>query len=97
MVPIEMIAIGCVISIIGYFLKETMTRLKVVEKDVIGNINKIAILERDAALKHAHLNEKIDHINEAIKDLTVEVKILIKEINKRWTIDYLTKALLQQY
>ena len=73
------IVISIVISIMGYFLKQTMTRLDTVEKQSIENKAKIDIVENN----HHHLNEKVDMLHTAIKELTNEIKNLSKEVSKK--------------
>lgn len=71
--------IGIVISVMGYFLKKTMDKLDAVEKQGIENKAKIDIVDNN----HTHLSEKVDKLYDAIKDLTVEIKNLSKEISKK--------------
>lgn len=44
---------------------------------------KIGVMERDIENKHTFLNEKIDSINDNVKELIVEIKILSRNINKK--------------
>lgn len=67
------------ITIIGYFLKQTMEELKQFKIMAIETKSKLDLLELDHQNKYKHLNEKIDALYVAIKDLTIE----IKELNKR--------------
>ncbi len=71
--------IGIVISVMGYFLKKTMDKLDAVEKQGIENKAKIDIVDNN----HTHLSEKVDKLYDAIKDLTVEIKNLSKEISSK--------------
>lgn len=71
--------IGIVISVMGYFLKKTMDRLDVIEKMTIENKSKIELTDNN----HQHLNDKVDKLYDAIKDLTVEIKNLSKEISSK--------------
>lgn len=73
------IVISIVVSIIGFFLKLTMDRLKEVEKMTIENKAKIDLVENN----HSHLNAKVDMLHDAIKDLTTEIKNLSKELSKK--------------
>lgn len=73
------IIIGIVISIISFFLKKTMETLKEVEKQGIENKAKIDLVENN----HQHLNEKVDMLHSAIKELTNEIKNLSKEVAKK--------------
>ena len=67
------------IAVIGYFLKSTMEELKQFKTIAIETKSKLSLLELDHQNKYNHLNEKIDALYEAIKDLTLEVK----DINKK--------------
>lgn len=71
--------IGLVVSVIGYFLKQTMNKLDAVEKQCIENKAKIDIVDNN----HSHLSEKVDKLYDAIKDLTIEIKNLSKEISSK--------------
>lgn len=68
------------ITIIGYFLKQTMEELKTFKTMAIETKSKLDLLELDHQNKYNHLNEKIDALYDAIKDLTLEIKDLNKKI-----------------
>lgn len=68
------------IAIIGYFLKATMEELKQFKTMAIETKSKLDLLELDHQNKYNHLNEKIDALYDAIKDLTLEIKDLNKKI-----------------
>lgn len=68
------------IAVISYFLKSTMEELKQFKTMAIETKSKLSLLELDHQNKYSHLNEKIDALYEAIKDLTLEVKDLNKKI-----------------
>lgn len=70
---------GILIVVIGYFLKSTMEELKQFKTMAIETKSKLSLLELDHQNKYNHLNEKIDALYQAIKDLTLEVK----DINKK--------------
>ena len=71
------------IAIIGYFLRQTMEDLKKTKELTYENKNKLSVMENDYLNKHNHLSEKFDDLYGAVKDLTVEIKSLTKEINKK--------------
>lgn len=71
---------GLLITIIGYFLKQTMEELKQFKNMAIETKTKLGLLELDHQNKYNHLNEKIDALYDAIKDLTLEIKDLNKKI-----------------
>lgn len=77
------IIIGCVIAVIGYFLNDTMSNLKSVIKQTTENTNKLNLVELDLLNKHSNLNEKFDSLNTSVKELTIEIKALNKEIQKK--------------
>lgn len=68
------------IAVIGYFLKSTMEELKQFKNMTIETKTKLGLLELDHQNKYNHLNEKIDALYDAIKDLTLEIKDLNKKI-----------------
>jgi peptidoglycan hydrolase CwlO-like protein len=70
---------GVGISIISYFLKRTMDELKEIKKIAYDTKEKVAIMEVDYLNKVSNLNEKIDGLQEVIKELTIE----LKEFNKK--------------
>lgn len=74
---------GLAISIIGYFLKQTMDDLKVTMKQTNDNTNKLSLVELDYLNKHSNLNEKFDNLNASVKELTFEIKALNREIQKK--------------
>ena len=71
------------IAVISYFLKQTMEDLRKVKDLSYDNRNKLSVIENDYLNKHNHLSEKFDELYGAVKDLTVEIKSLTKEINKK--------------
>lgn len=77
---------GVLITVIGYFLKRTMVELdKMVDKvtdmnnKIIENKSKIELIDNN----HNHLNEKFDQLYNAVRDLTVEIKNLSRELSKK--------------
>lgn len=70
---------GIMLSVIGYFLKNTMEDLKSVKLMSFETKNKLALLENDSANKYNTLSDKFDDLKGALIDLTKE----IKELNKR--------------
>lgn len=77
------IVVGAVISIIGYFLNQTMADLRANIKQTTENTNKLNLVELDLLNKHSNLNEKFDSLNASVKELTIEIKALNKEIQKK--------------
>jgi len=72
---------GIGLSIISYFLKRTMDELKEIKRIAYDTKEKVAIIEVDYLNKVSNLNEKIDNLQETIKELTIE----LKNWNETWT------------
>jgi peptidoglycan hydrolase CwlO-like protein len=70
---------GIGLSIITFFLKRTMTELEKIKETCYDTKNRLNVLENDYVNKVAQLNEKIDILQETIKELTHE----LKEFNRR--------------
>ena len=65
---------GLSISIIGYFLRQTMADLRSVKEIAYDTRAKLSVLENDYINKIEQLNSKFDMLNESIKELTKEIK-----------------------
>ena len=65
---------GLSITIIGYFLKQTMSDLKSVKEISYETRSKLNVLENDYINKVEALNNKFDMLNESIRELTKEIK-----------------------
>lgn len=65
---------GLSISIIGYFLRQTMADLRSVKEIAYDTKSKLSVLENDYINKIEQLNSKFDMLNESIKELTKEIK-----------------------
>lgn len=65
---------GLSISIIGYFLKQTMGDLKSIKEISYETRSKLNVLENDYINKVEALNNKFDMLNESIRELTKEIK-----------------------
>jgi peptidoglycan hydrolase CwlO-like protein len=65
---------GIAVSIISYFLKQTMNDLKQVKEIAYETKSKLKVLENDYLNKIDQLNNKFDMLNESIKELTREIK-----------------------
>jgi hypothetical protein len=70
---------GVMLTIIGYFLKNTMDDLKSVKLLTYETKNKLDILQNDHINKHANLTDKFDELKQALNELTKE----LKELNKK--------------
>ena len=67
---------GLMFSVIGYFLKSTMSELKSVKDMSYDTRNKLDILSNDHNNKYDNLTEKMTELKEVISDLTKELKHL---------------------
>lgn len=70
---------GLFMSIIGYFLKQTMSELKEVKNMAMETKSKLDVLSNDHYNKYASLVEKFEELRLTLKDLICE----LKEINKK--------------
>jgi hypothetical protein len=70
---------GVMLTIIGYFLKNTMDDLKSVKLLTYETKSKLDILQNDHINKHANLTDKFDELKTALNELTKE----LKELNKK--------------
>lgn len=70
---------GLAITIIGYFLKQTMGDLKSVKEISYETRSKLNVLENDYINKISQLNNKFDVLNESIKELTREIKNMTRK------------------
>lgn len=78
--------LGIALGVITYFLKMTMDRLKDVEKQSNQNAQKCSILEGEYNLKFIHMTEKFDELHTAVRDLTMEIRGLTKELHQKKNI-----------
>jgi hypothetical protein len=69
---------GLAVSIISYFLKQTMHDLKQVKEIAYETKSKLKVIENDYLNKIDQLNQKFDMLNESIKELTKEIKNIKK-------------------
>jgi hypothetical protein len=65
---------GLAVSVISYFLKQTMNDLKQVKEIAYETKSKLNVIENDYLNKIDQLNSKFDMLNESIKELTREIK-----------------------
>lgn len=63
---------GLMVSIIGYFLKRTMDELKEVKQITYKNQTRIEVMET----RFTNIDEKMDDLKDAVKELTQEIKAL---------------------
>lgn len=77
---------GVLLTVIGYFLNRTMRELDKL-RDTTDEIN-VMVIENKSKIdlvdnNHSHLNERFDLLYEAVRDLTIEIKNLSKELSKK--------------
>lgn len=70
---------GLMLSIIGFFLRQTMQQLKDIKEIAYKTKTKVEVLENDYLNKVNSLNDKFDLLYNAIDKLTNK----IEELNKR--------------
>lgn len=70
---------GIMVTIIGWFLRQTMSELKEVKILATTTSTKLEVLQRDHDLQLEYLGDRFDDLQDAVKDLTSE----IKELNKK--------------
>jgi hypothetical protein len=75
--------LGLALGVVTYFLKSTMDRLKDIEKQSNLNTQKCSVLEGEYNLRFTHISEKFDELHSAVKDLTLEIKSLNKELHQK--------------
>ena len=66
---------GIMLAIIGFFLKSTMNELKDVKEVAYRTQTRVEVMES----KFSNIDEKIEDLKNAVKELTVEIKMLIKK------------------
>lgn len=71
---------GVAVSIIGYFLRNTMNELKEVKEIAFDTKVKMEVLENDYLNKIENLNTKFDLLAENIKELNKNIKELSEKI-----------------
>lgn len=73
---------GIMITIIGYFLKETMDDLKELKKQYSSTKGELDIFKNDFTNKHTQMSDKFDELKDAMYDLTQELKEFRKDISE---------------
>lgn len=76
------IAIGIVVAVLGYFLRETMQDLKSVKQQSHQNKANIDLLKLEYSGKFETLTEKVGELKETLSDLIKEIKSLNQTINR---------------
>jgi len=76
------IAIGIIVAVLGYFLRETMQDLKSVKQQSHQNKANIDLLRLEYTNKFETLTEKVGELKETLSDLIKEIKSLNQTINR---------------
>jgi len=81
---------GLIMSVLGYFLKDTIDSLKETKRDLIEvrkdlseACTRLDVLKNDHLNKHDALSEKFDDLKDSMLSLTKEIKALTLEISKK--------------
>jgi predicted ATPase len=76
-------AVGIVVSILGFFLKNIIADHEKT-KDLANQTKaKLDLVENDYLNKHSHLSEKMEDLYGALKELSIEIKELTKELKSK--------------
>jgi len=71
---------GLSISVIGYFLKQTMAEIRNIKEVTYTTKTKVEVMEADYINKISNLNEKFDLLYTAINKLTDKIEKLNDKI-----------------
>lgn len=71
---------GLGLSVIGFFLKQTMAEIKTIKAVTYKNDTEIQVIKNDYLNKIDALNNKFDLLSETIKELNVSIKDLNNKI-----------------
>ena len=74
---------GLMLSVIGFFLRQTMAELKEVKTLSYTTKSQLDVLKNDHMNKYDNLTDKFEELKSAVSDLTKEISILNRSINKR--------------
>lgn len=72
------IVITIIVGVIGYFLKGVIDEVRGNKSDISEMKTDLRVLESDTKNKQENILDKIETINEVIKDLMVEIKVISK-------------------
>jgi hypothetical protein len=74
---------GLTVSIISFFLKSLMTDHEKIKEMATQTKSKLDLVENDYLNKHSHLSEKMEDLYGALKELSIEIKELTKELKSK--------------
>lgn len=72
---------GILFAVSGYFLKQTMDKLKSIEEKGIENTTQIELVRQENILKHEFNTKEFKDLRDSVKELNST----IKELNNRLT------------
>jgi methyl-accepting chemotaxis protein len=76
------LVIGCVVSLIAYFLKRTMDQLDKTTAKAHQNANDIKILTNTFELKHDSLGKQMEKLTNSLDKLTDKIETLHDAVNE---------------
>lgn len=76
------LVIGCVVSLIAYFLKRTMDQLDKTTAKAHQNANDIKILSNTFELKHDSLGKQMEKLTQSLDKLTDKIDLLNEVVHE---------------
>lgn len=76
------LVIGCVVSLIAYFLKRTMDQLDKTTAKAHQNANDIKILANTFELKHDSLGKQMEKLTQSLDKLTDKIDLLNEVVHE---------------
>lgn len=76
------LVIGCVVSLIAYFLKRTMDQLDKTTAKAHQNANDIKILSNTFELKHESLGKQMEKLTHSLDKLTDKIDLLNEAVHE---------------
>lgn len=76
------LVIGCVVSLIAYFLKRTMEQLDKTTAKAHQNANDIKILSNTFELKHESLGKQMEKLTHSLDKLTDKIDLLNEAVHE---------------
>jgi peptidoglycan hydrolase CwlO-like protein len=69
---------GVMLAVIGFFLRQTMDELKDIKTVAYKNQTRIEVMEN----RFSNIDDKMDDLKDAVKELTGEIKMLNTKIKQ---------------
>jgi len=76
------IIIGCVVTLIGFFLKRTMDQLDKTTVKCYQNENALKILSNTFELKHESLGKQMEKLTQSLDKLTDKIDLLNEAVQE---------------